>query len=246
MPANVGFQAAYHDLEKRMKALAESDGDVYLPNPEPPVPVDYVLICMEPSLGRWARSAGEARARVEAGVRNFLSSIEVQILHFCIRRYLCEPTQRYHITDFSKGAMLVKHAGRDRTQRYDRWYALLQEEIDLVATPDAGILAVGKDVSKHLDRRDFGKPYASIIHYSGLAGSARTAGIAGHEDEFEAFKNSVSLEDVIAVAEDVVTEARVPAEIRDEALSQLARSQLSTSRKQLIFNYKLAFESIRS
>jgi hypothetical protein len=30
------------------------------------------------------------------------------ILHFCVRRYLCGPAQQYHITDFSKGAMLVE------------------------------------------------------------------------------------------------------------------------------------------
>jgi hypothetical protein len=30
-----------------MKALAEDDGDVFLPNPEPLGTVQYVLICME-------------------------------------------------------------------------------------------------------------------------------------------------------------------------------------------------------
>jgi hypothetical protein len=42
---------AYCNLERRMKALAESEGDVYLPNPKPAGLVDYILICMEPSLG---------------------------------------------------------------------------------------------------------------------------------------------------------------------------------------------------
>ena len=111
-----GFHGAYRELEEQMKALAKADGDVFLPNPEPEGSVQYVLICMEPSLRRWARSADLARSRVEAGFRNFLFSIE-----------------------------------------------------------------------------DF-----------------------------------------------------IPAEIRDETLSRLARSQLTTSRRQLIFNYKVAFESIRS
>ncbi len=122
------FQAAYRELEARMKVLAEADGDVFLPNPEPSGPVEYVFVCMEPSLGRWARSADEARAKVKAGFRNFISSIETIILHYCIRQYLCEPTEQYHITDLSKGAMLVKRAGVTRTQRYDRWYGLLLEE----------------------------------------------------------------------------------------------------------------------
>ena len=96
-----------------MKALAESEGDVFLPNTEPEGPVQYVLICMEPSLGRWARSADEARSKVEAGFRNFLFSMEDFILHFCARLYLCKPKERYHITDLSKGAMLVKRAVSD-------------------------------------------------------------------------------------------------------------------------------------
>src|SRR5262245_42288303 len=82
------FHAGYRELEERMKALVEADGDVFLPNPEPEGPVQYVLICMEPSLGRWARSADEARSKVEAGFRNFISSMEDFILHFCARRYL--------------------------------------------------------------------------------------------------------------------------------------------------------------
>jgi hypothetical protein len=67
------FQAAYRNLEGRMKALAQADGDVFLPNSEPEGPVDYVFICMEPSLGRWARSAEEAESKVDAGFRNFLA-----------------------------------------------------------------------------------------------------------------------------------------------------------------------------
>ena len=144
------FHTAYRELEERMKVLAEADGDVFLPNPEPSGTVQYILICMEPSLGRWARSADDARLRVEAGFRNFLFSIEDFILHFCVRRWLCGPAERYHITDFSKGAMLVDYAGFARTQRYDRWYSLLQQEINLCANPSAGIVAVGNVVAEHL------------------------------------------------------------------------------------------------
>ena len=81
----------------------------------------------------------EATAKIEAGSQNFISSIEDFILRFCIQQYLCEPTQRYHITDLSKGAMLVKCADAARTQRYERWYGLLLKEVDLVATPGAGV-----------------------------------------------------------------------------------------------------------
>ncbi len=35
-----------------MRALAETDGDVFLPNPKPLAPVQDVLICMEACLPR--------------------------------------------------------------------------------------------------------------------------------------------------------------------------------------------------
>src|SRR5437867_864952 len=78
-----GFRVAYRDLEERMKAQAEADGDVFVPNPEPSNRVEYVFICMEPSLRSWARSDEEAKAKVGAGFRNFVLSIEDFILHFC-------------------------------------------------------------------------------------------------------------------------------------------------------------------
>jgi len=246
MRIDEGFRAAYRELEARMKILAEADGDVFLPNPEPVWPVEYVFVCMEPSLGRWARSADEARAKVEAGFRNFLSSIEDFILHFCIQQYRCGPTQRYHMTDLSKGAMLVARAGVARTQRYDRWYGLLVEELDLVATSGAGLFAVGHAVAQYLERCAFPRLFTKVIHYSGLAARARASGIVGHEDSFEAFRSAVSLECVLATAEDVLIASAVPASFRDETLARLAKSQLSESRQQLIFNYKLAFEAMGS
>jgi hypothetical protein len=246
MPDDGSFRAKYQELEGRMKELAESDGDVFLPNTEPEGPVQYVLICMEPSLGRWARSADEARAKVEAGFRNFLSSMEDLILHFSARRYLCKPEERYHITDLSKGAMLVKQAGVATMERYDRWYPLLLEEIDLVAYPNAGIVTVGKAVSRHLEQRDFPRPLTTVIHYSGQAASARNAGIAGREDSFRAFSKSVSLEDVVATANEVLAASRVPKRIYNDTMARMEQSQLTNSRKKLIFNYKVAFRSMRS
>lgn len=143
VPGGDHFRASYADLQARVKALADADGDVFLPNPEPSGPADYVFICMEPSLGTWARTPDQAKARAGAGFRNFVSSAEDFILHFCIRPYLCAPAERYHLTDLSKGAMLTGHASIGRNSRYDRWYGLLVEELDLVARPGAGIFAVG-------------------------------------------------------------------------------------------------------
>jgi hypothetical protein len=245
MRIDTDFHAAYRELEIRMKDLAVADGDVFLPNPEPEGPVDYVFICMEPSRS-WAGSAEEAEAKVKEGFRNFLVSIDVQMLHFCIRSYLCGPEERYHITDLSKGAMLVDRAGRARVERYDRWYGLLQKEIDLVATPNAGIVAVGRVVANYLKRRPFERDFTPVIHYSSQAGRARNAGIVGHEESFKGFIGSVSLDDLLATAEQVLGAAGVPAEIRDETLTRLQRSQLTTSCQKLIFNYKRAFDKMRA
>lgn len=234
------FQASYRELAARMKARAEADGDIYLPNPEPLGPADHVFVAMEPSLGRWARTADEARAKVEAGFRNFISSMDTTILHHCIQQYLCGPTERYFITDLSKGAMLVTHAGVGRAQRYDRWYGLFVEEMTLVAAPGARIFTLGNAVAQHLERRAFPRPFTRLLHYSGLAAQARAAAIVGQEERFAEFQQSVTLEHVLATAEAVLS--GVPARFRDEALAQLTKGQLSVSQQQLMFNYKLAFE----
>lgn len=241
---NADFRASYRHLDARMRTFAEAEGHVYTPCPEPLGPVDYVFICMEPSLD--GRSPVDARARIEAGFRNFLpGGLETSILHFCIRRYLCKPGERYHITDLSKGGMRGKDAGADRIGRYDRWYHFLEEELNLVAKPAASVFAVGVDVDRYLrGRRDFTRPLTRVIHYSPLAGAARAAGIRNHEDAFERFKESVSLEDVVATSKEVLRDYGVPEYVREESLTRLRRySHLSESSRQLIFDYKLAFEA---
>jgi len=229
-----------------MKVLAESDGHVYLPNPEPRTRVNYILISMEPSLGHWARSVAEARVRVASGFRNFLSDIEPMLLHFSVRRFLCEQGQHYHITDFSKGAMLVKQASAARGARYERWYGLLKEEIDLIAAPGARVIAVGNAVAEHLTLREFPREITTVIHYSPLASRARTARLVGHEARFRNFASSLSLEDVLNTARAVLEESKVPQDIYNEAFSRLARTQLTESRRKLVYSYKLDFEAIKA
>ena len=151
------FRDRYQALETRMRAQAEADRDIFLPSAAPDGAVDYVLICMEPSLGRWAQVPDEAESKIKGGFRNFLSSLEDFIVHFCARRYLCcEVDERYHITDMAKGAMLVEHAGAARVERYDRWYGLLLEELALISRPNVRIVAVGNVVSDYLEARSSG------------------------------------------------------------------------------------------
>jgi hypothetical protein len=234
------FRDRYRDLEERMRVLADQEGDVFVPSPEPEGSVQYVFICMEPSLG--GRSAEELQARIEAGARNFLNSVEDFILHFCAHRYLCDSGERYHVTDVSKGAMQVSSAGANRRERYDRWYSLLREEIDLVGASDAHCFAVGKSVDEFLEERDFPWPFTYLLHYSPQAARARNKGIEGNEDRFEAFQETVSADDVLSVAEQTLEASSVPSRFQEEALSRLEERGLTSSQKKLIFNYKLAFE----
>jgi len=239
-----GFCAAYAILEERMRSLADGDADVFLPNPRPLAPVRYIFVCMEPSMGRWARTAEEGRAKVRRGFRNFLFSTEDFLLHFCIRRYLCKLEEQYHITDVSKGAMLVARAGRAREARYVRWYSLLQEEVGLLAAPGAVIFAVGRAVSNFLREHGFEPPFTSMIHYSPQAAAARTAAIRGCEDQFREFAESVCIEDIVEVASDILIASGQPQDIAQDTLSRLQRSNLSLSRKRLMFCYKRVFESV--
>jgi len=241
-----GFSRAYRDLDRRMKIRAELDGDVYLPNPEPTAKVDYILVCMEPSLGHWSHSADEARARVASGFRNFLSDIEPILLHFSVRRFLCENGQRYHITDFSKGAMLVRRASARRTDRYDRWYELLQEEIDLIAAPGARVIAVGAAVAAHLRGREFPRRIWPVIHYSPLAGRARAGGLDGQEGRFREFAGSISANDILVTAHEVLDKSGVPPDIYKDAVERITKMKLSESRLKLIYQYKLAFEAMKT
>lgn len=141
--------------------------------------------------------------------------------------------------------MLVEHADVARDERYDRWYALLEEELDLVARPGADVITVGRVVGEHLERRNFPRPFTRIIHYSGQAANARRAFVAGREREFESFKDTVSLSDVLDSAEAVLRDAGVPDEGRVKVLSLLSScGMLTESRRELIFCYKTKFEGI--
>jgi len=244
-----GFRASYRALESRMMTLAEADGDVFLPNPEPAAPVEHVFICMEPSLRWWSIDAEDAKAKIAAGFRNFVFLDHGTLsLHFAIREYLCGPGERYYLTDISKGVMAVKRAGIDRTKRWDRWYPLLLDELNLVARPGAHTFAVGEVVDGFLSDNSFTRRltktihYSSVMHYSPVNVAHRKKRIAGHEGDYEEFKRSLSIDRVLAIANEVMTES-LPPPLRDLALARLTPLHLFESDLQLIFIYKLAFEA---
>lgn len=231
------FAAQYAVLEERFRQQAESDGDVFLPNAPPAGPVDYVLIASEPSLKRWAQSPQEAEDKISRGFRNFLFYIEVFIVHFCVREYLCSPGQTYHITDLSKGAMTVSTANRDRWERFDRWYPLLLDELRLVAKPDAKVLAIGGAVESYLLERRFEGLTGRLMHYSGQAVRHHMRYAQAREAEFKVLAEALTLDRIVETAKTVMAEAGSPAEFVEEALSRLSKPELTPSQKCLIFVY---------
>ncbi len=239
---NTDLHARYRELETRMKARAEADGNLFLPNAEPVEPVDYVFICMEPSLRGWATTDIEGKAKVEAGFRNFVTSTEDFILHFSIRKYLLDTRECYYITDLSKGAMLVDRARDKRTQRYDRWYPLLLEELDIVAKPKARIFAVGKTIDEYLITSGFPRAKTGLIHYSSQGASHWNAAVVRNPYEWRQFVGTVSIRDILETTEAVLDEY-VPSRFHAAILERVRKPVLTDSAQKLIFNYKLAFES---
>jgi hypothetical protein len=233
-------------LEASFRELAHEDGDVFLPNPSPSTPVDFVFVAMEPSLGRWAHTRAEARAKIDAGFRNFAFHLEDFILHFCIRTYLCTHGQTYHLTDLAKGAMLVRDADLTRRERWDRWYPLLRKELTLVAKPGARVCAVGSQVESYLQSKRLNYPMTSILHYSSQAAVYRERAVHGRETEFEGFASTLTLNQILQVAELVMAEAGFTANLLDHTLSRLRAARLTDSRKKLAFTYKIEFQNWNS
>lgn len=239
-PGRSSFHDRYRVLEDQFRAQAAKDKRVYVPTVEPSGPVPYVFVTMEPS-GDWASSPQEAQAMVERGFRNFVEDRNggVIYLHHAIRHYL--GAERYHITDISKGAMRVSEAGRERPVRYEEWYPLLRDELRVVG-PDARVYAVGKsDVARFLKGRIPLDPDRVLLHYGPQGIAHRYKATREHPAAFEAFRATVSQEDILATAEAVV--APVPAWVRDSGLWRLSRLELTAPfRLALLFTYKLAFE----
>ncbi len=242
----MNFANQMRDLEQKYAALAAADGDIYLPNFTPAAPVDAVLIGMEPSLGRWARTPGDAAAAIAAGLRNFMWSPEDFILHYTARRFLCAAGETYHVTDISKGAMTVKQAHVDRSARYARWAALLEEELRLIGKPEAPIIAIGHDVFDFLQRHHLAPTVTTVMHYSPLASAGRNALVMGREAEFHAFSETLSMQDIVDVAAAIMRENAIPDAMASEALARLQRAALSESRRKLAFIYGTAFVKLRS
>jgi hypothetical protein len=240
------FYTAYQNLQDRFYKQARHDGDIYLPNIIPNGPVDYVLVSMEPSLGFWAKSGNKISAQkaedlIQKGFKNFLLTYENFIVHYAAQKYLCKNKQTYYMTDISKGAMVVKKANINRQERYERWFSLLQEELDLVSKPTTKIYAIGKAVANFLESHAI-KPEATLLHYSSQASSSRSKHIEGKEKAFQYFSHNMKKEDILTIAKNTMGQADFPEDMKNEILVRIAKGNFTDSRKQLLFAYKEIFQ----
>ena len=165
------FSEKYAALEREFQQQVENDNkelrikSSYLPNLKPTGSVDYVLIAMEPSTG----VPGKGGNNPSLIPRNFSWSVEDFILHYCVRNYLCEDQETYHLTDLAKGSMTTRLANKQRRHRYERWYPLLKKELQLLAKPEVTrLIAIGKVVADFLNKKPLlsvcGKSFALQSH----------------------------------------------------------------------------------
>ena len=205
---------------------------VYLPCKKPKDMVDYIFVGMEPSFG-WADSVEDGEKKVEEGAMNFGSltppddaKAPLDLLKLSTKRFLCQPGETYHLTDVSKGAMPVAMADIDREQRYEEWYPLLLEEIEIVGKPGAPIIAIGKQVQNFLQQTDLegktSRPLYAVLHYSNQAARYRKTKAEGDPEGFEAFKKT------------------------EFSNGRRWARDLTASKMHLVFTYKKQFEAIQA
>lgn len=246
MEAVTTFADEYATLERAFRRQTDDEGSVYYPVVEPRGPVDYVAVCMEPSLKGGFKGADDARTKIALGYRNFVTSFEDFLLQYALREFLCAPGETYHITDISKGAMTVREAGKGREARYQRWASLLQRELELVLKSGAPVIAVGNQVHRFLQRSGVpGLVESPLMHYSPQTVPSRPRLIEGRLDEFAEFQDAVRKENVQQVADGILNEAEIPPEFAEIARSRLRRGDLTAHRSMLLFGYRDALGRIR-
>ena len=254
----MAFSEDYEALERKFCERVQADYDcgfgesTLLRNSNPKGPVDFILIAMEPSFGGRRPDKEERPAEwkdiKEKEIRNFSGSIEDFILHFCVRKYLCQGEQTYYLTDLSKGAMPGGNAGIERQRRYERWYPLLKEELRLVAKPGkTRIIAIGNMVADFLEGRSLCEHVEMVLHYSKSAAGYRENAIRPWKDHFPRFCQTVNWSDIEEAANDVLKQGGYSENSTYHKVKQLQNSSgVTDSRKMLMFHYKNRFEELKT
>ena len=237
------FDAAlYCELESRFKEQVKKDNEsakspdgkgVYTPIREPEGPVDFILVAMEPSLKGWAIDLQDAQRQIdEEDFKNLETSPDDKnsalfLFRHSIQRYLCGGGETYLLTDLAKGAMTVAGAAADRHKRYEAWYPLLLEELELVGKPGSPVIAVGRTVENFLKKKGLektsGRQLHHVLHYSPVASRYRKTEALRHTGLYSEFGSEPFLNQ-----------------------QSIEYSGLSCSQKHLLFTYKVQFGAIRN
>ena len=243
----------YRNLEEKFKEQVRRNNEAgfchahYLPNLEPKGKVDFVFVAMEPALHHEESLHNPANCQcIDSESRNFIGSIGDFILHHCIRQFLCKAGngKTYHITDMAKGQMYAGCARRLRNERWEKWYCLLEKELELVAEEEAPVIAIGKNVGNFLEAKKLKSYRGSIVHYSPAAGRAQRWYADEYPDCFNRFRDTVTASDLAKTVRDVLEgESNVPsAEFKIKEL-RLHRP-LREHKKKLMFSYKQSFKQL--
>ena len=244
----INFQERYRNLEDKFKEQVRKDRECYgtesefLPNPAPAGTVDFILIAMEPSGGK---SQEEIAKHQEWSPKNFSGSVEDFLLHHSIRDYLCRGSESYYLMDLSKGSMPIKKADTDRWERYEQWYPLLEQEIELVAKPCTPIIPIGNYVGDFLKKQEMKNLQDRLLHYSQSAGRARKKVPVLRPGEYQKFKETVSWGGIENTVKQVLNDAGMAESIPGWLKRFRRGSKLTESRQKLMFTYKVQFKQIR-
>ena len=225
----MSFARAYRELEYKFKARVDLDQhihgieSVFLPNVKPTGQVDYVLVGMEPGLNAMDLETAKKKIAV-CEFENWGRYPQTNTLVFAVWKYLCNKDKtKYYFTDLAHGAMNGKAKGAEDLARYERWYPLFEEELALVAKPDAKIISVGHTASKFLTEMGLHGHAGMVAHPAPMGLGKAGKAIPAHKKRWDKFLRDTASKDT----------AQFPTKVKKTLAQQ-----------KLVFDYMIRFERI--
>ena len=153
------------------------------------------------------------------------------VLVFAVWKYLCdEGKTKYYFTDLAHGAMNGKSKGakaraKQDHDKYERWYSLFEEELALVAKPNAKIISIGNTASKFLAEK-------GLHGHAGMVAHPAPTGLGHAGKEIPAHKECWK-----QFCRDMETQCT------DQFLKEIKNK---LAQQKLVFDYMIRFERIRN
>ena len=227
------FTQAYSELEDKFKSMVDLDDrchdikSLFLPNVEPTGQVDYVLVGMEPGLSGCDKDFETAKKKIaESKCENWGRCPQTSTLVFAVWKYLCgKDKTKYYFTDLAHGTMKAGSKGTKDPSKYERWYPLFEEELALVAKPNAKIISIGNTVSKFLAEKGLHGQAGMVAHPApmGLGSAGKT--ILANKERWDKFLQDTASKDM------------------DQFPTKVNKTHAQQKR---LFDYMIGFERIRN